>query len=172
MSAEGHRHSTAIIQMTSGTSTTHRALSLGQKIDRWMVNEGERRIFVFVLMALHLMVFVFGMISFLIKDDLTIARSTLGITYPIAKSSALVLHFDVILILLPVCRSLVSFFRNTPLGTIIPFDKNITFHKFIAWSIVLFSWIRKHCEYRIEDFSHDYRYDSSLEQLCTIGKGE
>ena len=119
-----------------------KALSIGQRIDRWMINEGERRILVFVLLLLHLMVFVFGLMNYLIRDNLTIARSTLGITYPIARASALVLHFDIILILLPVCRNLISLVRNTPLGSIIPFDKNITFHKFIAWSIVLFSWIR------------------------------
>lgn len=118
-----------------------RALTIGQRLDRWMVNEGERRIFVFVLMLLHFMVFIFAMISFLLKDSLTMARATFGITFPIARASALVLHFDVILILLPVCRNLISYLRNTSLGTIIPFDRNITFHKFIAWSIVLFSWI-------------------------------
>lgn len=120
-----------------------RALSLGQRIDRWMVNEGERRIFVFVLILIHIMVFVFAMMTYLLQDNLSIARSTLGITYPIARSAALVLHFDIILILLPVCRTLISYVRNTPLGMIIPFDKNITFHKFIAWSIVTFSWIRR-----------------------------
>jgi predicted ferric reductase len=31
--------------------------------------------------------------------------------------------------------------RRTPLNDIIPFDKNITFHKLIAWSIVFFSWV-------------------------------
>jgi predicted ferric reductase len=31
--------------------------------------------------------------------------------------------------------------RRTPLNDIIPFDKNITFHKIVAWSIVFFSWV-------------------------------
>ena len=31
--------------------------------------------------------------------------------------------------------------RKTPLNGIIPFDKNITFHKLVAWSIVFFSWV-------------------------------
>lgn len=124
-------------------SRTGRALSLGQKIDRWMVNEGKRRIFVGVLFALHLLVFVFGLVTYAVKDNFVNARSTLGITFPIARAAALVLHFDIILILLPVCRNLMSFLRGTGLGSIIPFDKNITFHKFIAWSVVLFSWIRE-----------------------------
>jgi len=31
--------------------------------------------------------------------------------------------------------------RRTPLNDVIPFDKNITFHKLVAWSIVFFSWV-------------------------------
>jgi NADPH oxidase 2 len=54
----------------------------------------------------------------------------------IARAAALVLHVDVIFILLPVCRNFISLLRRTPLNDIIPFDKNITFHKATAWSIV------------------------------------
>ena len=57
----------------------------------------------------------------------------------IARTAALVLHVDVIFILLPVCRNFISLLRRTPLNDFIPFDKNITFHKATAWSIVFFS---------------------------------
>lgn len=112
-----------------------------EKFDRWMVNEGYRRFFVFVFAAIHLMVFSFGFMNYQIKDNLTIARSTFGLTYPIARSAALVLHFDVAMILFPVCRTLISLARQTPLNGIIQFDKNITFHMTTAWSIVFFSWV-------------------------------
>jgi len=35
----------------------------------------------------------------------------------------------------------ISLLRRTPLNSIIDFDKNITFHKLIAWSIVFFTWV-------------------------------
>ena len=54
----------------------------------------------------------------------------------IARTAALVLHVDVAFILLPVCRNFISLVRRTPLNHFIPFDKNITFHKATAWSIV------------------------------------
>lgn len=57
----------------------------------------------------------------------------------IARTAALVLHVDVIFILLPVCRNFISLLRRTALNDFIPFDKNITFHKATAWSIVFFS---------------------------------
>lgn len=64
-----------------------------------------------------------------------------GIIVAIARSAALVLHTDVIFILLPVCRNFISLLRRTPLNQFIPFDKNITFHKATAWSIVVFTVI-------------------------------
>lgn len=110
-----------------------------RRIRAWMVNEGSRRIFVAIWMLLHAMVFTFGFLNYRLKDNLTQARATYGITYPIARSAALVLHFDVAFILLPVCRNFISILRRGPLNSIIPFEKNITFHMFQAWSIVFFT---------------------------------
>ena len=97
--------------------------------------------FVFVFAGIHGMVFAFGFMNYQLKDSFTIARSTFGLTYPIARSAALVLHFDVAMILFPVCRTLISLARQTPLNGIVQFDKNITFHMTTAWSIVFFSWV-------------------------------
>lgn len=61
------------------------------------------------------------------------------ISLAIARTAALILHVDVVFILLPICRNFISLLRCTPLNDIIPFDKNITFHKSVAWSIVVFT---------------------------------
>jgi len=87
------------------------------------------------------MVFVFGIIHYQLKDSLQGPRNTFGFTFAVARGSALVLHVDVAMILFPVCRTLISLARQTPLNGIIQFDKNITFHKMTAWSIVFFSWL-------------------------------
>lgn len=123
------------------TDEAPRELYLKEKIDRWMVNEGYRRLFVGVFMLLHLMVFIFGMLNYGMTDRSAGARAIFGITFPIARSAALVLHVDVALILFPVCRNLISILRRTPLNGIVQFDKNITFHKLTAWSIVFFTWV-------------------------------
>jgi predicted ferric reductase len=125
-------------------STTNSSTSSGpekpknfrQKIDLWMINEGGRHLFFAVWILLHILVATFGFFNYELKDNLVDARATFGITYPIARAAALVLHVDVIFILLPVCRNFISLLRRTPLNDIIPFDKNITFHKATAWSIV------------------------------------
>jgi predicted ferric reductase len=108
-----------------------------QKLDIWMINEGGKRLFFFIWIFLHLLVAVFGFINYQLRDSFTIARSNFGITFAFARAAALVLHVDVIFILIPVCRNFISLLRRTPLNSIIPFDKNITFHKATAWSIVV-----------------------------------
>ncbi|KAF2129917.1 hypothetical protein P153DRAFT_375534 [Dothidotthia symphoricarpi CBS 119687] len=123
------------------TDERSRQLTRRERFDVWMVNEGYRRAFVSVFLILHVMVFTFGMMNYGLKDNSAGARDRFGLTFPIARSAALVLHVDVAFILFPVCRNLISMARLTPLGDIIPFDKNITFHKLVAWSIVFFTWV-------------------------------
>ncbi|MCJ1250427.1 hypothetical protein MMC30_007655 [Trapelia coarctata] len=118
-----------------------RDLTMMEKIQRWMVNEGSRRLTVGLFMFVHAMVFTFGFLNYFLKDNLTTARATFGITYSVARAAALVLHFDVALIIFPVCRTLISLLRQTPLNGIIQFDKNISFHKLVAYSIVFFTWL-------------------------------
>ena len=80
-----------------------RNLTLWEKYDRWMVNEGSRRLLVFVFALVHAMVFAFGFVNYDLKDNLTGARGTFGITYSIARAAALVLHFDIALVLFRKC---------------------------------------------------------------------
>ena len=118
-----------------------RALTRYEKIERWMVNEGSRRLYVATFAAVHATVFAFGFLNYHLKDNLITARATFGITYSIAKAAALVLHLDIAILIFPVCRTLISLARQTPLNGVIQFDKNIAFHKMVAWSIVFFTWV-------------------------------
>ncbi|CAK7265102.1 hypothetical protein SEPCBS119000_001333 [Sporothrix epigloea] len=123
------------------TQERQKKLTAREKFDRWMINEGYRRFLMFIFMLIHAMVFTFGFVNYARKDNLQGARDTFGVTYMIARSAALVLHFDVAMVLFPVCRTFISLARQTPLNGIVQFDKNITFHITTAWSIVFFSWV-------------------------------
>ncbi|KAJ7694856.1 ferric reductase NAD binding domain-containing protein [Mycena rosella] len=113
-----------------------RMMKTTERFSIWLINEGRQRIFFAVFIFLHLLVAALGMVHYGLKDNLDKARATFGITFTIARAAALVLHVDVVFILLPVCRNLITILRRTPLGDVIPFDKNITLHKATAWSIV------------------------------------
>lgn len=110
-----------------------RELFLRERIDRWMVNEGYRRLFVGVFILLHGMVFAFGLLNYSLKDNLTGARATFGPTYAIARSAGLVLHVDVALIMFPVCRNLISLLRRTPLNGIIQFGRFNLYTSVLIW---------------------------------------
>ena len=55
--------------------------TIREKWDRWMINEGGKRLFFFVWILLHLLVAVFGFAHYGLKDNLTGARATFGITF-------------------------------------------------------------------------------------------
>lgn len=118
-----------------------RGLTWREKISRWLAQQGAQHLFIFMFTAVHSMIFAFGFINYHMKDNLNTARATFGVTYSIARAAALVLHFDIAILIFPVCRTLISLLRQTPLNGIIQFDENISFHKLVAWSIVFFSWL-------------------------------
>ncbi|KAJ8082261.1 hypothetical protein PM082_008109 [Marasmius tenuissimus] len=115
--------------------------TLVERINVWLINEGGRQVFFGVWIFLHLLVAAFGFVHFFFKDDLANARRLFGNSYIVARTSALLLHIDAVFILLPVCRNFISLLRRTPLNNIIPFEKNITFHKATGWSIVTWSLV-------------------------------
>lgn len=104
-----------------------------------MVNEGYKQLFLAVFVLVHIMLFAFGLVNYWLKENLETARATFGFTFAVAKAAALVLQFDVALVLFPVCRTLISLARRTPLSGVIPFDEHIAFHKLVAWSICFFT---------------------------------
>ncbi|GAA5961016.1 hypothetical protein JCM21900_002275 [Sporobolomyces salmonicolor] len=139
---QGLMRSGAVVDQGGGQERKKEKGGMGYRFRVGMVNEGElrsRRIFFAVWVLVHAMIFTFGFLNYRFKDNLTQARATYGITYVIARAAALVLHVDVAFVLLPVCRGLVSVLRRGPLSSIVPFEKNVAFHKAIAWSIVFFT---------------------------------
>lgn len=66
-------------------------------------------------------------------------RKSAGFGLPIARASAACISLAAGIILLPVCRNLITIFRQSIIGRILPFDSNIKFHRLLGYSIVLFS---------------------------------
>ncbi|KAF9346928.1 hypothetical protein BGX26_001543 [Mortierella sp. AD094] len=122
-------------------------ISWHQKISIWMINEGNRVIFFGIWILVHIGLFGLAFFNYFYSDNFEKVRSIVGVTLPIARGSALVLHVDAGVILLPVCRTLISWLRSTPLNRIVPFDKAVTFHKAIAWSIVFFTLLHTFAHY-------------------------
>lgn len=73
------------IQQTWVSGSTPRGpqkpLTLGQRFDLWMINEGGKRLFFFAWIFFQCLVVAFGFMNYQFSDDLTNARATFGITY-------------------------------------------------------------------------------------------
>ena len=132
---------TRILMSGEMATTPPRKLRLVEKIDRWAANDGAKVLALLTFAVVHAMVFIFGFLNYHMKDNLNTARATFGVSYSVARAAALVLHFDIAILIFPVCRTLISLLRGTPLNGIIQFDKSVSFHKLVAYSIVLFTWI-------------------------------
>jgi NADPH oxidase 2 len=67
----------------SNTSSTksYQPRTFMEKWDRWMINDGGKRLFFAVWIFLHLIVAVFGVLNYGLKDNLTQARATFGVTF-------------------------------------------------------------------------------------------
>ncbi|KAG8373867.1 hypothetical protein BUALT_Bualt11G0069900 [Buddleja alternifolia] len=65
------------------------------------------------------------------------AFHVMGYCLTTAKGAAETLKLNMALILLPVCRNILTWLRSTRARLLIPFDDNINFHKVIAYAIAI-----------------------------------
>ncbi|KAK4486486.1 hypothetical protein RD792_009168 [Penstemon davidsonii] len=65
------------------------------------------------------------------------AFKVMGYCLLTAKGAAETLKFNMALILLPVCRNIITWLRSSKMGQFLPFDDNINFHQTIAAAIVI-----------------------------------
>ncbi|KAI9597870.1 ferric reductase NAD binding domain-containing protein [Syncephalis fuscata] len=112
------------------------------RLQAWMVNDGQKVVFVGLWSIAMAMVFGTAYINYAVSDNFKTMRGLFGtVPLSIARASALCLHACASIILFPVCRNVISLLRTTPLNSVIPFDDAIPFHKVIAWTILFFSLI-------------------------------
>ncbi|XP_048855109.1 cytochrome b-245 heavy chain [Brienomyrus brachyistius] len=106
----------------------------------WLENEGLSIFAIFVWLGINAFLFVYFYIAFL-TDRFFYTRAILGDALPWARASAACLNFNCLLILLPVCRNLLSFLRGSvqrcSRHAVRQLDRNLTFHKLVAYMIAL-----------------------------------
>jgi NADPH oxidase len=105
------------------------------KNDEWWAYEGQRVRWVAALFLFNVLMATYGF--FKARHE----KPLLPVAYPLAKAGGAILNFNCAIILIPVCRNLLSWLRTTPVADSIPLDDNIYFHilcaKYIAFGAVL-----------------------------------
>ncbi|KAJ8397998.1 hypothetical protein AAFF_G00433450 [Aldrovandia affinis] len=107
----------------------------------WIINHGLSALILVVWMAINIFLFVYFYFFYDLGDQFFYTRHLLGAALAWARAPAAVLNFNCLLILLPVCRNLLSLLRGSFMccGRSMrkQLDKNLTFHKLVAYMIGL-----------------------------------
>ncbi|XP_020501080.2 NADPH oxidase 1 [Labrus bergylta] len=107
----------------------------------WIINNGLTAFILVVWMGINIFLFVRFYLLYDLNDEYYYTRHLLGAALPWARAPAAVLNFNCLLILLPVCRNLLSLLRGSFVccGRTMrkQLDKNLSFHKLVAYMIAL-----------------------------------
>ncbi|XP_022081729.1 NADPH oxidase 1-like [Acanthaster planci] len=129
-----------------------------------LINEGVKWMLVFLWFLANLIAWLASYFTYTNSDEYFYIRILMGASLPVARASATCLNLNSMMILLPVCRNIISFLRGSCEANKYyrrnlrrQLDKNITFHKVVAYLIVFFTIIHvvSHC------FNAQHLYDSS-----------
>ncbi|XP_065648729.1 cytochrome b-245 heavy chain isoform X2 [Hydra vulgaris] len=104
----------------------------------WFVNEFPKYFVMVIWVGLNLMLFLVTYFRYTDGEQYYYLRYIIKGGLPVARGAAAMLNFNCMLILLPVCRNLLSFLRELrflPRSVGRVMDKNITFHRNIAYMI-------------------------------------
>ncbi|XP_059371866.1 cytochrome b-245 heavy chain-like [Carassius carassius] len=110
-------------------------------MSNWIINHGLSAFILVVWMGINIFLFVYFYLFYDQGPQFEYTRELLGSALPWARAPAAVLNFNCMLILLPVCRNLLSLLRGSFIccGRTMrkQLDKNLTFHKLVAYMIAL-----------------------------------
>ncbi|XP_060783509.1 cytochrome b-245 heavy chain-like [Neoarius graeffei] len=107
----------------------------------WIVNHGLETFILVVWMGINIFLFIHFYMFYDVGPEYFYTRVLIGSALSWARAPAAVLNFNCMLILLPVCRNLLSLIRGSFMccGRTLrkQLDKNLTFHKLVAYMIGL-----------------------------------
>ncbi|KAL5457610.1 hypothetical protein EMCRGX_G034885 [Ephydatia muelleri] len=121
----------------------------------WVVNELPKWIVFGTWALINIVLFIYQFYNFSTLPRYFYTRTLVREALAFARGPAIIINFNIIIILLPVCRNLISLLRGT--GRCMPrtvkrtLDKNLTFHKAVAWTIIAAS--------AMHTMAHYYNYE-------------
>ncbi|XP_071955095.1 NADPH oxidase 2-like [Antedon mediterranea] len=131
-----------------------------------LINEGLKYAFVLLWIAGNIALWLVTFFEYEDTARYHYIRFLTGPAVSIAKACGACLNLNSMLILLPVCRNLISFFRGSVETNACCrrsvrrlLDKNLTFHKTLAYMIVVLSIV--HCIAHF--FNFQYLYDAQVD---------
>ncbi|KAJ2005462.1 hypothetical protein H4R26_001944 [Coemansia thaxteri] len=121
--------------------------TLLHRFELWMINDGKMYLYFGFWIVIQALLFSLAIVNYLHYPMWQNMFDLLGMSFVTARSAALALHVDTALVLFPICRTVISWIRTTPLNRIIPFDHALLFHIVIGYSIVFFTLVHMGSHY-------------------------
>jgi len=109
-----------------------------EKVSDYFVNDGVKIVWIILWFAGTSAAFLERYIHYYKPDDDKAPYAVLGQGLPMARGAAAALKLNTALLLVTMLRNFLSFIRGTWLGSLLPVDKSIVFHRYIAWTCAFF----------------------------------
>lgn len=103
--------------------------------------------FQFLFWVCHLAIFIYGWFKQRDDHELRVLNS-IGNSVLASRGAGLVLSVDCAFLLFGVCRNTMTFLRQSWLNKLIPFEDSIYFHRWTAYSMILFALIHTNAHYQ------------------------
>jgi hypothetical protein len=111
--------------------------AFGEVFGEYMIQEGPKMLFIIIWILANIAIVGERVYFYTVtRSDLL---QLLGPQLPIARSSGAGIKLNSALVLVMVLRNFLSWVRGTFLGNYLPIDKNIVFHRNIAWAIAFYT---------------------------------
>ncbi|OMJ14907.1 Superoxide-generating NADPH oxidase heavy chain subunit A [Smittium culicis] len=114
----------------------------------WLEGNGKWLVFFSIWITFLIIVLILGLINYSTNEIWQLQKQDFGFSFVISRTTALLIHVNVAVVMLPISRTLLTILRSTRLSQILSFDMNIKFHKFVGWTIVVMSIIHTLGHYR------------------------
>ncbi|KAM7339374.1 hypothetical protein ACRRTK_002858 [Alexandromys fortis] len=140
----------------------------------WAENEGLSAAVVAAWLGLNAFLFAHFYRFYAEGPQFLYTRRLLGPWLALARAPAACLNFNCLLVLLPVCRNLLSFLRGSAAccSTRVrrQLDRNLTFHKMVAWMIALHTAIHTVAHLFNVELSVDARMNRSDPDAAALSR--
>lgn len=114
--------------------------TLKQRISSYLVNDGVKIAWIVMWVLVNLGLFSYKFHQYTVGNK-EFAFRTLSWGAPLARASAICISFNSALMLITVMRNFLSWVRGSFIGGMVPVDKNIIFHRYIAYTIAFFTLV-------------------------------
>lgn len=147
----------------SNTITTKEERTWKEKVSDYFVNDGPKLVFIIIWICGNIAVMAERWYHYaIVRKPLF---DVLGHSLTAARCSAAAIKLNSALLLCTVLRNLLSWIRGTFLGTYLPIDKNIIFHRYIAWCTAAYSLVHVVAHY----FNFNKFATATPAQLTVLG---